>query len=405
MPNTVSPQNELSYLGVTSPNPPTVIKATRAPTTQDANFPVGTIWVDTAGAANYMLVKVAGSTATWDENGAGVGVVATLTADTGGALNPTAGNINILGTANQISTTGAGSTITVSIPAVAGNTTSFTSGSFITSSATLGTTFTQNSLTPTGSNANIDLLVNGKGTGGVIQSRGLVGGDITIEATNTDNTNAASRAGFEVAVGGGSAGDPYVNFLVSGAGQYTMGIDNSVSDNFVLAASAALGTSNIASWTSAGALTNAADITATTGNIVASAGNISTTVGSITSATTLTATLGDISATNGNLVLGTAGNKIVSTSVASTTTAGANSFGTVTLVGGAATINTSAVTASSIIMLTRQSVGLTGAAALGQLSIGTIVANTSFEINAWSAADATALQASDVSSIGWMIIN
>lgn len=127
--------------------------------------------------------------------------------------------------------------------------------------------------------------------------------------------------------------------------------------------------------------------------------------GSITATTTLTATSGAITATNGNLVLGTAGNKIISSSVASTTTAGANSFGKVTLVGGTATVSTTAVTASSIIILTRQSVGATGAAALGELSIGTITAGTSFVINAWSQANATSLAATDVSSIGWMIIN
>lgn len=139
-------------------------------------------------------------------------------------------------------------------------------------------------------------------------------------------------------------------------------------------------------------------------NIGNATGNTAVT-GSLTATTTLTATLGDITATNGNLVLGTAGNKIISTSVASTTTAGANSFGTVTLVGGTATVATTAVTASSIIMLTRQGVGSTGANPLGLLSVGTITAATSFVINAWSRTDATALQASDVSSIGWMIIN
>lgn len=127
--------------------------------------------------------------------------------------------------------------------------------------------------------------------------------------------------------------------------------------------------------------------------------------GTVTAATTITATLGNITATNGNLALGTAGNKIISTSVASTTTAGANSFGTVTLSGGTATIATTAVTSSSIIVLTRQSVGSTGAAALGQLSIGTIVGATSFVINAWLTANATSLATTDVSVIGWMIIN
>jgi len=127
--------------------------------------------------------------------------------------------------------------------------------------------------------------------------------------------------------------------------------------------------------------------------------------GSVTAATTITATLGAITATNGNLVLGTAGNKIVSSSVATTTTAGANSFGSVTLSGGTATVSTTAVTASSLVVLWRQSIGATGAAALGFLVVGTITASTSFVINAVQVATATSLQASDVSVVGWMIIN
>jgi hypothetical protein len=143
----------------------------------------------------------------------------------------------------------------------------------------------------------------------------------------------------------------------------------------------------------------------TSGNVVLSLPAAIVAPGSLTTTTSLTATLGAITATNGNLVLGTAGNKIISSSVASTTAAGANSFGTVTLVGGTATVSTTAVTASSIIMLTRQSVGATGAAALGMLSKGTVIAGTSFVINSLSSSDATVLAATDVSSIGWMIIN
>lgn len=152
-------------------------------------------------------------------------------------------------------------------------------------------------------------------------------------------------------------------------------------------------------------LTGGTGITATTGNIVASTGNITTTVGSITSATTLTATLGAITATNGNIVRGTAGNKDIYSSVASTTTAGANSAGTVALTGGTATVSTTAVTANSQIRLYRQGIGATGAAALGILTLGTKTAGVSFVINAVQAADATALQASDVSVIGWEIVN
>ena len=127
--------------------------------------------------------------------------------------------------------------------------------------------------------------------------------------------------------------------------------------------------------------------------------------GSVTAGTTLTATLGNITATNGNIVRGTAGNKDVYTSVATTTAAGANSAGTVTLAGGTATVATTAVTAASQIRLYRQGVGSTGAASLGIITLGTVTAATSFVINAVQAADATALQASDVSVIGWEIVN
>lgn len=125
----------------------------------------------------------------------------------------------------------------------------------------------------------------------------------------------------------------------------------------------------------------------------------------VTAGTGIISTTGNITATNGNIVRGTAGNKDVYTSVASTTTAGSNSAGTVTLVGGTATVSTTAVTASSQIRLYRQGIGATGAAALGILSLGTKTAGVSFVINAVQAADAAALQASDVSVIGWEIVN
>jgi hypothetical protein len=273
------------YLGVRSVSPPTLQLALRAPTSADKSYVKGTLWLDTDSSTSFMWP----GTGNWISLGSGTtGAIVTLTGGTGGALSPTAGNMNLLGTANQITSTGSGSTITLSIPAA------FTAPGSIVATTTVASTTT----------------------------------------------------------------------MTAGTG-----------------------------------------LTVTTGNLVASAGNISATLGSITAATTLTATLGAITATNGNLVLGTAGNKILSTSVASTTTAGANSFGKVTLVGGTATISTTSVTANSIIFLTRQGVGATGAAALGQLSVGTIVASTSFVINAWKVTDATDRAITDVSSIGWMIVN
>lgn len=286
--STVSSQNSLSYLGVTAPNPPTVVATTRAPTIpgvrgMDVNFPIGTIWVNTTAGTAYILTSIVALTPTWDQIGSGATVIATINGQA-----PIAGNFNMLGTANQITVTPALGQDTFTIPAA---------------------------------------------------------------------------------------------FIAPGS---------------------------IASTTT---LTGGTGITATTGNIVASTGNITSTLGSISAATsvtagtTVTATLGAITATNGNLVLGTAGNKIVSTSVASTTVAGANSFGTVTLVGGTATVGTTAITANSIVQLTRQSIGATGAAGIGHISRGVINPGVSFIINALDEADGTALVATDVSSIGWMIIN
>lgn len=228
--------------------PPVI--ATRDPTASDINYKLGREWINKTTPSLWFLGSKASNTAVWIAAGSGtVGGVVTLTASSGGAASPTAGNINLLGTANQITTTRSGSTITWTLPAV----------------------------------------------------------------------------------------------LIA--------------------------------------------------------------PGSVAATTTLTATLGAITATNGNFVKGTAGNKDVYTSVATTTTAGANSAGTVTLVGGTATVATSAVTASSKIRWARQGIGATGAAALGIVTIGTISAGVSFVINAVQAADATALQASDVSSIWWEIIN
>lgn len=133
----------------------------------------------------------------------------------------------------------------------------------------------------------------------------------------------------------------------------------------------------------------------TAGTITAATGLVATTGG-------VTATAGNMTATDGNMVFGTAGNKVIMP-MATTTTAGANSAGTVTLVGGTATIATTAVTANSKIILSRQGVGATGAAALGILTTGTVTPDTSFEINSVQAADATALQASDVSVVYWEI--
>ncbi len=384
-----------------------LVRSVRAPTANDFKYPIGSLWVDTTTATSYQLVANPGD---WTILGSSsVGAIDSLTGDTGGAILGVAGNINVLGTANQITTTGTAGTITASLPAAITapgsltTTTTLTGGTGITATtgnivastgnitSTLGSVAAATTVTAGTSMAATTTITAGTGltvtTGGILVSGGDIinshsdaGTDVTIEVTNSDNTNGASRSGVEIATGGASSGDPYLSFQISGVGAstMTMGLDNSASDLFVISNSGAIGTSNALTLSQAGALT---------------------------ATTSITATLGDITATNGNIVKGTAGNKDIYTSVASTTTAGANSAGTVTLAGGTATISTSAVTASSLIRISRQGIGATGAAALGFLTIGTITASTSFVINSVQAADATALQASDVSVVFWEIVN
>lgn len=154
--------------------------------------------------------------------------------------------------------------------------------------------------------------------------------------------------------------------------------------------------SNIATISLPSAITAPGSLSATTS---LSAGT------SVTAGTSITATLGNITATNGNLVLTAAGNKMIRSSVGTTTSAGANSIGTVTLVAGTATVATTAVTANSLIRTWRQSVGATGANPVGNISVGIITAGTSFVIGSVNPSDASAFVATDVSVVGWEIIN
>ena len=243
---TIPTNNPLAYLGTAAVNPPTVIKSERAPTTSDKNYPLGTIWINQVSQIEYSLVAVTNNQAIWVA-ASGTSDVNSLSGDSGSAT-PTAGDIIIAGGTN-ITTAAAASTVTVNLDAVVAGLTSVAATTYTTNVAAAQLSIAGTTITAAGTDANINVNLTPKGTGSVIQSRGAAAGDVTIEVTNTDNTSAASRAGFEVAVGGTSAGDPYVDFLVSGAGHYVMGIDNSVAspqaDPLVVSQGAAIGTNNL----------------------------------------------------------------------------------------------------------------------------------------------------------------
>ena len=94
---------------------PSPIKANRSPTTSDTGYPLGQIWVNKASAVVYILAQIQNGAATWNISAAAAGDLDTLTGDAGGVITPVSNNIDLLGTANEIVTTGTAGTITWSL--------------------------------------------------------------------------------------------------------------------------------------------------------------------------------------------------------------------------------------------------------------------------------------------------
>lgn len=80
------------------------------------------------------------------------------------------------------------------------------------------------------------------------------GATTNLTVSNTSNT-ASSSANILSQVAGGTAADATYQATISGGQNWTWGLDNSDSDSFVLAASSALGTTNVFKCTTAGEIT------------------------------------------------------------------------------------------------------------------------------------------------------
>ncbi|MCL5071996.1 MAG: hypothetical protein M1308_14055 [Actinobacteria bacterium] len=91
-----------------------------------------------------------------------------------------------------------------------------------------------------------DTSLNSTFSGNMNVTAAAVGSPLTIQIYNTDNTSGTSDALLKTQVGGASGGDPHVLYTIGGGVQnWVTGIDNSDSDAFLFAASAALGTTNV----------------------------------------------------------------------------------------------------------------------------------------------------------------
>ena len=147
-----------------------------------------------------------------------------------------------------------------------------------------------------------------------------------------------------------------------------------------------LGTATVTGLSTLGAITA---VGTTSVNVT---GTAATSIGNATGKTAIT---GDITTTTGNVIIATLGKGLQ-------VKEGSNAkMGQSTLSSGTVTVSTTAVTASSRIILSRAAIGSSTAA--GNLCVGTVTAGTSFVIN--SLIDLTVgVQAGDLSVINWLIV-
>jgi hypothetical protein len=182
-----------------------------APASNQTNYPLGKRWINTAANTYYVLTNLTTSagitTATWTLMESGTTAFLSLTGDSGTAL-PSAGNVQIAGTANQITTTGSGSTVTISIPSspsFGGNTTSATgftatNGNFTATAA--GTGLVLNSGTAAGTTT---ATLNGR-SGQVTITTPTINAGSTFTFTLTNSSVTASTTQVLYGLTGGTTG-------------------------------------------------------------------------------------------------------------------------------------------------------------------------------------------------------
>lgn len=118
-----SPQESQSYTVATGTNSNDLtvpVFSPVSPTSANINFPEGKRWINVLANQEYTLTSFSTSggtkTATWTLLGSNSGPLNTLTGNSGGAISPSAGNINVIGSGTT-TVAGSGSTLTISASA------------------------------------------------------------------------------------------------------------------------------------------------------------------------------------------------------------------------------------------------------------------------------------------------
>lgn len=334
------------YGGGQVPNPSNVIQVSGVPPSNLTEDRLGTLAVDNSGMAIYGLASKSGGVNSWIQLGSGSPDVSSLTPSTGSVVTPTSGNVNLFGTTNQITCTGSGSTLTLSIP----NT--FIAPGSITASD--GFTVTQGTV-----DISSQYIMN-IGVSDFASTVNLCTGS----GTNVLSLGSATPGSYTTLAGGlyidvvcpsivqysrTGGSDLSYQFNIESGPVWTTGMDISAANSYVIAASTTLGTSNAASWSTTGDLTN-----------------------------------------TGSITLSSAGSKL---NIHATTSAN-DSIGTATLNAGTVVVSTTAVTANSKIFLS-----VATPVNPGYIAAPTVLINpgVGFTINSSSITDA--------STVNYLIIN
>lgn len=201
----VIPFNNVAY-GLSQPGIsvfPPPITSNRAPTTAD-KAPIGSTWVHVPANDYYVLTSITNNSSLWQVLATGTGALDQLTSNAGVAL-PAAGNINVVGGgATNISTSAAGSTLTVAVissPSFAGTTTvatglTATTGNIVASAGNINATL--------GSMSAGTTITAGTGitstTGNISATAGQVNAGTSVNATTSVGAGTTVTAGTGLTV-------------------------------------------------------------------------------------------------------------------------------------------------------------------------------------------------------------
>jgi len=113
--------NPLAYMGVRPSSPALYLVETRDPLTTDKNYALGTWWFNNNAPYNlWRLVNLNAGVALWIMVSAAPGTLITLTSNSGGAVFPLAGNINVVGDGVTITGVGNPATHTITFSLIGG---------------------------------------------------------------------------------------------------------------------------------------------------------------------------------------------------------------------------------------------------------------------------------------------